>query len=72
MIFPPLSHSTLQVKAGTYFSIHYRGPLNEKSGPLCLCASSAERDYCCWKWAHNKFHHDSLHTRNENFYFDVL
>ncbi len=51
MIFPPLSHSTLQVKAGTYFSIHYKDPLNEKSGPLFHFASPPlSRERCCWKW----------------------
>lgn len=52
MIFPPMSRSTLQVKARTYFSIHYRGPLNENSGPLCLfrLTSSVGRECCCWKW----------------------
>lgn len=71
MIFPPLSHSTLQVKAGTYFSIHYRGPLNEKSGPLCRL-TRVERECCCWKWEQTNAIMTACNAENENSYSDVL
>lgn len=65
MIFPPLSCSTLQVKLGTcLFSIHYRGLLNEKSGPLCLHCRNGP--LLLLVMGANKSHQDRFYTADEN------